>query len=293
MRLPRSLAVLALALPLTVLPAASGQAAPPAPATYLALGDSVAFGTGATDPATQGYVPLLAAELQGRGCGKDKGKGKAVGCRVEVVNLAVNGATTTSLLAGQLQPALDLIAERNATRTPVDDVRLITITIGGNDVVNPVVAACLYGLADCATTANATIQQLSTNYARILGALREAAGPDTTIAVTTYYNAVANPGCPLRTDPRISPRLLPLIVPLGQAVLEGGVLPDGRVIAAGFNDAIRQQAAAYGAVVVDTAEVVDPVSETQPDCLHPNTAGYADIADQLADAVGNPFTGGL
>jgi lysophospholipase L1-like esterase len=284
----RSLAVLALALPLTVLPAASGQAAPPSPATYLALGDSVAFGTGATDPATQGYVPLLAAELQGKGCGK----GKAVGCRVEVVNLAVNGATTTTLLGTQLQPALDLIAARQATRTPVDDVRLITITIGGNDVVNPVVAACLYGLADCATTANATIQQMSSNYARILRALREAAGPDTTIAVTTYYNAVANPGCPLRRDPRISPRLLPLIVPLGQAVLEGGALPDGRVIDAGFNDAIRQQAAAYGAVVVDTAEVVDPVSETQPDCLHPNSAGYADIADQLADAVGNPFKGG-
>jgi lysophospholipase L1-like esterase len=280
-RLLRSLAVLTVALPLTVLPAASGQAAPPAPATYLALGDSVAFGTGATDPATQGYVPLLAAELQGKGCGKDKGKGKAVGCRVEVVNLAVNGATTTSLLAGQLQPALDLIAERNATRTPVDDVRLITITIGGNDVVNPVVAACLYGLADCATTANATIQQLSTNYARILGALREAAGPDTTIAVTTYYNAFANPGCQFTS-----------LSALGEIVLEGGALPNGPTLPGGSNDVIRQQAAAYGAVVVDTAPVVSPTTETQPDCLHPNDAGHRDIAGAFADAIGSPFKGG-
>ena len=63
MRLLRSLTVLAAALPLALLPAVAGQAAPPAPATYLALGDSVAVGTGATDPATRGYVPLLAAEL--------------------------------------------------------------------------------------------------------------------------------------------------------------------------------------------------------------------------------------
>jgi lysophospholipase L1-like esterase len=214
-RLLRCLTVLAAALPLALLPAASGQAAPPSPAVYLALGDSVAFGTGATDPATQGYVPLLAADLQGDGCG-GKGKGKAVGCRVELVNLAENGATTVTLIAKQLQPALDLIEARNATRTSVDDVRLITITIGGNDVVDPVVQACLLG---------------------------------------------------------------------------GAVVPGLPVVAAGFNDAIRQQAAAYGAVIVETAAVVDPQTETQPDCLHPNTKGHADIAAAVADAVGNPFHG--
>jgi lysophospholipase L1-like esterase len=133
-RLLRSLTVLATALPLAFLPATTGHAAPPEPAVYLALGDSVAAGTGATDPATRGYVGLLADDLQGNGCGK----GKAVGCRIELVNLAVDGATTTSLIATQLEPALALIEERNSNRTPVDDVRLITLTIGGNDVVQPV-----------------------------------------------------------------------------------------------------------------------------------------------------------
>ena len=282
MRLLRSLAVLAVALPLTVLPAGSGQAAPPSPATYLALGDSVAFGTGATEPKTQGYVPLLAAELQGKGCGKGKGKGKAVGCRVELVNLAEEGATTTTLLSGQLQAALDLIEERNATRTPVDDVRLITITIGGNDVVGPVVAACSGGATPtCLQAISSQFAQLGTNYANILSQLRAAAGPDTTIAVTTYYNAFANPRCEFT-----------FLSALGEIVLEGGALPNGPTLPRGFNDVIRQQAAAYGAVVVDTAPVVSPTSETQPDCLHPNDAGHRDIAGAFADAVGNPFKGG-
>jgi hypothetical protein len=67
----RSLTVLAAALPLALLPAATAQAAPPTSGTYLALGDSVAVGTGATDPATQGYVGLLHADLRAD-CGKDR-----------------------------------------------------------------------------------------------------------------------------------------------------------------------------------------------------------------------------
>jgi lysophospholipase L1-like esterase len=272
-RLLRSLTVLAAALPLACLPAATGQAAPPAPATYLALGDSVAFGTGATDPATQGYVPLLAAELQGKDCGK----GKAVGCRVELVNLAQNGATTVSLIDRQLDAALALIEARNATRTKVDDVRLITITIGGNDVVSPVATACAAGVtASCLQTISTQFAQLGSNYADILSQLRAAAGPDTTIAVQTYYNAIENPGCRLN-----------FLTALGRIVLEGG-----GPVPAGYNDVIRQQAMAYGAVVVDTAPVVDPVTETQPDCLHPNDAGHAEIAGAFANAIGNPFKGG-
>ena len=285
MRLLRCLTVLAAALPLALLPAAPGQAAPPKPSVYLALGDSVAYGTGAADPMTQGYVPLLAADLQGDGCGK--GKGKAVGCRVQLVNLAQNGATTVSLIAEQLPEALRLIEARNSTRTPVDDVRLITITIGGNDVVDPVVNACLRGLGDCPATIAAQVAQVSTNYAFILSALRAAAGPDTTIAVTAYYNAIENTGCAIN-----------FATPLGRAVLEGNprepggaVLPGLPLVAAGFNDAIRQQAAAFGAVIVETAAVVDPEGETQPDCLHPNTKGHADIAEEVAARIGNPFRG--
>ena len=70
-------------------------AAPPPRPLYLALGDSVAAGVGAQPPATEGYVPelhgLLAAQVP---CGD----GQALGCRLDLLNIAVPGATTTTLL---------------------------------------------------------------------------------------------------------------------------------------------------------------------------------------------------
>ena len=270
MRLTRVLAALA-ALPLALLPTAVGQATPPSPATYLALGDSVAAGVGA--PAGLGYVPLLASDLTAaRHCGQ----GQALGCRLELDNRSVGGATTVSLLSGQLPGALDLLEERNGNHTPVDDVRLITITIGGNDVFNPIIGACAGGFtANCQATVAKQFGQVSTNYATILGELRAAAGPETTIAVMTYYNPLPNPGCRFTS-----------LTQLGDLVLEGG-----GPVAFGLNDIIRQQAAAFGAVVVETGSVVD-ATEVQPDCLHPNPAGHADLADAFFDAVSDSVVGG-
>ena len=271
MRPMRVLAALA-ALPLALLPSAAGQAAPPSPATYLALGDSVAAGVGAA-PDGLGYVPLLAADLaDARNCGQ----GQALSCRIELDNRSVGGATTVTLISGQLPGALALLAERNGTRTPVDDVRLITLTVGGNDVFNPVIAACQTGLTPtCQQTVATQFAQVSANYARILGELREAAGPDTTIAVMTYYNPLLNPGC------RVAG-----LASLGSLVLEGGgPLPYG------LNDIIRAQAATVGAVVVETGGIVSP-TEVQPDCLHPNAAGHADIAQAFYDAVAPSVVGG-
>ena len=258
----------AAAVPLALLPTTAGVASPPSPATYLALGDSLPAGVGA--PPGLGYVPLLAADLaDSRGCGE----GTALGCRIELDNRAVSGATTVSLLAGQLPGAVDLLEERNGNATPVDDVRLITITIGGNDVFRPVVDACGGGFTlGCQRTVATSLQQVSTNYATLLGQLREAAGPTTTIAVMTYYNPL--PACPLAS-----------LAPLADLLLEGGGPVDQ-----GLNDIIRQQAAAVGARVVETGKIVD-LTEVQPDCLHPDAQGHADIADAFADAVRDSVVG--
>lgn len=271
MRLRRALAALA-TLPLVVLPTAAGHAARPSPAGYLALGDSVAAAAGATGPEL-GYVPLLRDALQSaRHCGK----GQALGCRLELVDLSVGGATTTTLIANQLPAATALLQDRNGNATPVDDVRLITLTIGGNDLFRPVIAACQDPTSPlCASTVAAQLQQVATNYAVILGELRAAAGPDTTIAVTTYYNGLAAPGCPVAT-----------LSGLAQVVLEGG-----GGVPAGLNDIIRATAAAYGAVVVETAPVVEP-AEIRPDCLHPTDEGHADIAEAVADQVTAQVVGG-
>ena len=90
------LAAVAGALVAALLGTPAMAAAPPPRPLYLALGDSVAAGVGAQPPATEGYVPelhdLLAAEVP---CGD----GQALGCRLDLLNIAEPGATTTTLLA--------------------------------------------------------------------------------------------------------------------------------------------------------------------------------------------------
>jgi lysophospholipase L1-like esterase len=256
------LAGLALALPTR---AATAEA--PEPAVYLALGDSVAAGVGAEPRAENGYVPVLYDTLTAaRHCGG----GQARGCRLDLVNLAVPGATTTTLIQTQLPAAVELLEARAATRTPVDDVRLVTLDIGGNDVFGPVIAACSADprTATCQATIAAQLGQVDRNYDVILSALRAAAGPDTTIAVMTYYNPL--PACRLAA-----------LTPLAQLVLEGG-----GPVRAGLNDIIRSRAQQHGAVVVETAPLIGPedlVGGT--DCLHPDNSGHADIAGAFASAV--------
>jgi lysophospholipase L1-like esterase len=257
---------------LAVLAAVTAVASgPPQPAVYLALGDSVAAGIGASSSET-GYVAVLHDTLtDARNCGE----GEALGCRLSLVSMAVPGATTTSLIgrageSSQLSDAVALLRARNSDRPPVDDVKLVTLTIGGNDVFGPVLGACAGdpGTELCQATIAGRLALVAQNYDLILSALRTAAGGDTTIAVMTYYNPL--PAC----------RLAPLS-PLAEQVLEGG-----GGLAAGLNDIIRQSAARHGAVVVETAAVVGPddlVGGT--DCLHPDDSGHADIAAAFAEAV--------
>ena len=104
----------------------------------------------------------------------------------------------------------------------------------------------------CLSTIAAQLRHVDINYDRILAALAPPAGPDTTIAVMTYYNPM--PGCRLAG-----------LAPLAQLVLEGG-----GPVPAGLNDTIRNRAAQFGVEVAETAPVIgieDLVGGT--DCLHP------------------------
>jgi lysophospholipase L1-like esterase len=267
MRRGRRLLALVAGLGLAVSAASTAVAAPPEPAVYLALGDSVAAGVGAVPSAENGYVSVLYDTLVAdRHCGQ----GSAVGCGLDLVNLAQPGATTTTLIAGQLPAAVDFLTARRATPTPVDDVRLVTIDIGGNDVFTPVITACAAdtGSAGCASIIAAQLSLVAANYERILSTLRAAAGPDTTIAVMTYYNPLG--ACRLAA-----------LAPLAQLVLEGG-----GPVPAGMNDIIRASAQAHGAVVAETAALIGPedlVGGT--DCLHPDNSGHADIAAAFAAVI--------
>ena len=269
-RLVRTLSAVAAAtllVPLAQAPAGAAPKAAPSGA-YLALGDSVAAGVGAG--AAGGYVQQLAERISR----KDScGAGAAVGCRVVLEDVSVSGATTLTLIADQLPLALQVLVERNQNASPADDVRLITLTIGGNDLFRPIVAACGTLTLACLQTVQQQLGQLAAGYQTILSQLRAAAGPGTTIAVMTYYNALVGT-CPLPDA----------LIPLADVVLEGGSLGPA-TLPAGANDVIRSAAAAFGAVVVETAAVVG-AAQLAGDCLHPNASGHAAIASQFEAAVG-------
>ncbi|HUP17826.1 MAG TPA: SGNH/GDSL hydrolase family protein [Acidimicrobiia bacterium] len=242
------------------------RAASPEGPVYLALGDSQAFGVGTPREDKLGYVPFLSRWAHATDC-RD---GSPEACPLlELVNLSVPGATSATLIAGQLPAAIGLITDRRTDGDPGNDVVLITVTIGGNDLFNPVIANCSGGPTP---TCVQTIQSLFTTYVAnlgvILGSLRSVAGPDAEIIITTYDNPLG--ACHLAA-----------LEPLADVVLEGGA-----GIAVGFNDLIKAVAAATAVEVADTFGQLDPqdwVGGT--DCLHPDISGYQKIASIIRDVI--------
>jgi lysophospholipase L1-like esterase len=235
----------------------SDQEAEPAAAAgpvYLALGDSLAVGVGATDWPTGGYVPRLHALLNAA---------RPANAQLELVNVGRSGADSVSVIdGGQLSEAIAVIEERRATASTSDDVEVITIGVGGNDGFG-VVALC-DGVVDdaCLERAEGRIRDVRKNLLFITRQLQAAAGPDVQIAVMTYYNPLIHEGCPLHEFELI-----------GDVVLEGQVelgVPEG------LNDEIRAAAEAAGVPVAEVGELT--VAELTGDCLHASDAGHARIA---------------
>ena len=237
------------------------------PYSYLALGDSVAVGTGAQDPNTGGYVPLLAALLRDRaGCDDERD------CPLVTRNLATSGATTATVLQ-QTLPSLRTLLRSTPAPPPV---RLVTLTVGGNDVFGPVLLSCALEptSAACATAAGAAVATAGRGVDAVLDQL-DTAVPDAVVAVTAYY------------DPLPSCRLAALS-PLAVQVLEGDGTRDG------LNDVLRAVAARHGAVVVETATLLTERADLVggDDCLHPSGQGHRKIARAFDAAVGARVTGG-
>ncbi len=233
---------------------------------YLALGDSLGWGYGASDPATKGYVPLFRDFLESE---------DAWDTDLFLNNLSIPGATSTSLISNQLPTALAELEARNGDKKGNNDVEVVTVDIGGNDLL-AIVPVCAGGVTPlCADTISSTFATFSANFDFTLDELRTAAGPDTRIIVMTYYNSFVNVDCPWNA-----------LEPLGNLVLEGN--PD-LGLPVGANDLIRSIAAAHDAEVADLVPggvfpaLLGP-SDVLPDCVHANDDGYQIIADAFADA---------
>lgn len=262
----RTLLILAMSVLVIGSMALPASASAPEGSAVLAVGDSVSAGTGSSNPDALGYVPRFHRMLKSVDC-NDFG---AEACpHLELVSFAKGGATSGTLIAEQLTPAVTEIVTRASDADPNNDVEYIAITIGGNDVFRPVLEACAGGVTPgCVNTIQTRFANYQANLAVILGTLR-AAAPNAEIAVMTYYN------------PLVSCEFAPL-APLGDIVLEGGgPLPGG------LNDIIRGVAAATAVTVVETyglLEANDYVGGT--DCLHPDNSGHKKIARAFARSIG-------
>lgn len=141
-------------------------------AEYMALGDSVAFGVGASPPEQSGYAAVFyyqyLKQIRPEG--------------LTYLNLAIPGETAATFISrpkakSQLDKAL---AEIDAAAQAGKKVSPITLTIGGNDVIGA------RGASDAVK--ETTLQQFDTNFQKILDQLVAHTGGKSDIIVTTYYN---------------------------------------------------------------------------------------------------------
>lgn len=232
------------------------------PPAYLALGDSLAFGVGAANPAAEGYVGLTHFQLA-----EDKARYPG---GLELINLAEPGATSSDLVEpdGQLERALNEIEERQNDEIPGNEVELISIDIGGNDLLQLAEPGtpCLIdtGSAACREALNDSLSDLQRNLARILSQLREAA-PAAGIFAIDLYNPYSGTG-----DPR-------------------------EVLA---SVAVQQVNGVINATASEPALAVDLVSVFElflgrgeqwvaSDRIHPNDSGHLVISEALLAAIGD------
>jgi lysophospholipase L1-like esterase len=240
----------------------AGTATAKAPSTYLALGDSLAWGDGASVPTRTAYVPRLDGYFHGNAETTD------------LLNLAVRGENTSSFIAGQLRAALASIAD------PSTDTAVVTLSIGGNDLGD------LLSVPPCSADPSSEACQLavysamvgvSNNFPVIVGSLQAAllADPgEEKLFVITYWNAFGGTGSPFE-------------VPVDFALLGSDLTIDCAanqvdVTKVGLNDLLACIGAALGAVVVDLYPVIDDnaliyIHIAEGD-FHPNDDGYALIA---------------
>lgn len=268
----RRLSAITLALVLAV--GLSSQAVAKAPTSlYIALGDSLAVGDGATDMATTAYVPLMADYFAGTFHGDAK----------NMLNLAIGGETTVSFQVAHVGPVSQLNAALAAIGDPETDTKVVTLSIGGNDlldllneptddcVINPVGAACQGQVA-------AALGSVATNMPVILGTLAGALAldpGDEDVYVLTLYNPFGGTGSPYE-------------LPIDGALL--GV--DGSVDCTnwsnpynvGLDDIVACTAMYFGfnvidgyAAIGDNALALTHIGDPGFN-IHPNDDGYAAIA---------------
>jgi lysophospholipase L1-like esterase len=216
---------------------------------YVALGDSIAAGNGASSP-LKGYVQLYYGYLQSNGSGV-----------TDLQNRSRAGATSTDLLNQQLRAAVAAISESS-------DTKAVTIDIGINDHS--------FDYPHC-PTANAPTCPFAANLRAILSALNTALANDpgdATVQVMEYYNP------DIGTAKESATRQLLL----GS---DGKIDCSGSGAALGLNDLIHCISIEQGAKPIDVLPIFDAAGQAfiSPDQVHPNDAGHLAIAKTFGGAA--------
>lgn len=241
--------------------------APPSPDAplYIALGDSLSYGVSASNRFTTAFVPLVAASLP-------PGTG--------LLNLGHSGDDSEEIVRhGHLDQAIAEITSRNGDGDPNNDVVLVTLEIGGNDLLDLFFDYVVPGTCptlveslqrpECVGILRETLDNFPPNLKVVMDRLL-GADPDLNIVLMTLYNPFS--------------AKIEVFDPFGILSLEG--MPD-TPFPEGINDFIRAQAAASGAKLADVyPEFVGKGPEyISMDIIHPNDTGYRAMADVVIDTL--------
>ena len=242
---------------------------PPSPSPdaplYIALGDSLSYGVSASDRLTTAFVPLVHAALP-------SGTG--------LLNLGHSGDDSAEIMShGHLDQAIAEITRRNGDSNPNNDVVLVTLEIGGNDLLDlffdyvvpgtcPTIGESL-ARPECVAILRRTLDNFAPNLKQIMERLL-AADPNLNVVLMTLYNPFS--------------AKIEVFDPFGVLSLEG--LPDTQ-FPVGVNDIIRAQAQASGVKLADVyPEFVGKGPEyISQDIIHPNDTGYRVMADVVIAAL--------
>jgi len=229
---------------------------------YIALGDSLSAGVGASgfDP-KKGFVGLVHDALPPD---------------FALLNLGVAGYDSSELIQkGELERATGEIKDRNNDSNADNDVRALTIEIGGNDLLDIFFNYVLPGQCpsveeglkkpECVALLRRALDLYEPNLNKILTTLQQA-GPNVDIFLITLYNPFSG-GSPTLDE-------------LGELSLEGRAdtpFPEGLL------DIIRRQAEAHHVHLVEVYPLFEGKAHEYiaADTIHPNDTGHRVMADAV------------